>query len=140
MNAARASREAKSSGTGHVLLAQDDRGLGLVAADFLGRQAVDLVREDQPPVGFVDEEIGTEVGDVAAGFEPDGRDADVARNIVAAARLQSGDESEDAAAAVAHIVEAETPVVRSERDDEMDQGEIANLGILADEARKGTEP
>src|SRR3546814_10740609 len=61
------------------------------------RQAVDLGREDQPPVGFVDEEIGTEVGDVAAGFEPDGRDADVARHIVAAARLQFGDESADAA-------------------------------------------
>src|SRR3546814_19707707 len=52
MNTARASREAKSSGTGHVLLAQDDRGLGLVAADFLGRQAVALVREDPPPVGL----------------------------------------------------------------------------------------
>src|SRR3546814_14567735 len=59
MNAARASREAKSSGTGHVLLAQDDRGLGLVAADFLGRQAVDLVREDQPPGGFGGDETET---------------------------------------------------------------------------------
>src|SRR3546814_5681422 len=54
MNAARASREAKPSGTWRLLLPKDDRRLGLVAADFLDRQPVDLVREDQPLVGFVD--------------------------------------------------------------------------------------
>src|SRR3546814_15917385 len=65
MNAARASRAAKSSGTGHVLLAQDDRGPGLVAAHFPGRQALALDRVDQPPVAFAAQEIGVEVGSVA---------------------------------------------------------------------------
>src|SRR3546814_12985362 len=90
MKAARSSREAKPSGTGSPLLPKDDRRLGLVAADFLDRQPVDLVREDQPLVGFVDEEIGAEVGDVAAGLEPDGGDADVTWHIVAAARSEEG--------------------------------------------------
>src|SRR3546814_15350674 len=89
MKAARSSREAKPSGTGSPLLPKDDRRLGLVAADFLDRQPVDLVREDQPLVGFVDEEIGAEVGDVAAGLEPDGGDEDVTRHIVAAADRKS---------------------------------------------------
>src|SRR3546814_16412760 len=89
MKAARSSREAKPSGTGRPLLPKDDRRLGLVAADFTDRQPVDLVREDQPLVGFVDEEIGAEVGDAAAGIEPNSGDADVTRHIGAAARLGS---------------------------------------------------
>src|SRR3546814_13074862 len=105
MKAARSSREAKPSGTGRPLLPKDDRRLGLVAADFLDRQPVDLVREDQPLVGFVDEEIGAEVGDVAAGLEPDGGDADVTRPIVAAARHEFAEKGADAAAAADNTVE-----------------------------------
>src|SRR3546814_9892376 len=107
MKAVRSSREAKPSAIGgHPrVLAEDDRRLGLVAADLVDRQPVYLVREDQPAVGLVDVEMGGEVGDVAPRLVPDGRDADVARHVVAAARLQLGEEGADAAARIEHVVD-----------------------------------
>src|SRR3546814_14786668 len=107
MKAVRSSREAKPSAIGgHPrVLAEDDRRLGLVAADLVDRQPVYLVREDQPAVGLVDVEMGGEVGDVAPRLVPDGRDADVARHVVAAARLQLGEEGADAAARIEQLVD-----------------------------------
>src|SRR3546814_15203448 len=59
MKAARSSREAKPSAIGgHPFLAEDDRRLGLVTADFFDRQPLALVREDQPAGGLVDMNMG----------------------------------------------------------------------------------
>src|SRR3546814_4213629 len=116
---------------GHPFLAEDDRRLGLVSADFFDRQPLDLVREDQPAVGWVDMKMGRQVGDVAARLVPDGRDADVARHIVTAARLQFGEEGADAAARIEDVVDQEQAVVGAERVDQIAEGEHLHLCFLA---------
>src|SRR3546814_17558233 len=67
--------------------------------------------------------MGRQVGDVAARLVPDGRDADVARHIVTAARLQFGEEGADAAARLADVVDPEQAVVGAERVDQLAAGE-----------------
>ena len=52
--------------------------LGLVAGDLFRGEALQLVGEDQPVLGRVDEIVGRPVGAVVAGLEEDRGDADVA--------------------------------------------------------------
>src|SRR3546814_12731050 len=133
MKAVRSSREAKPSAIGgHPrVLAEDDRRLGLVAADLVDRQPVYLVREDQPAVGLVDVEMGGEVGDVAPRLVPDGRDADVARHVVAAAVLQLREEGADAAARTDHAAQQDTGVVAAAGSDQIAERQHLYTGLRA---------
>src|SRR3546814_8865128 len=78
--------------------------------------------------------MGRQVGDVAARLVPDGRDADVARHIVTAARLQFGEEGADAAARIEDVVDQEQAVVGAERVDQIAEGEHLHLCFLAVDA------
>src|SRR3546814_16099939 len=81
--------------------------------------------------------MGGVVGDVAPRLVPGGRDSDGARHVLAAARLQLGEEGADAAARIEHVVAGEQAVVGAERVDQIAEREHLYLGIGAVDAGLG---
>jgi hypothetical protein len=105
----------------------------LVAENLLLRQSLDLMREHQPSIGFVDVIVRFESADVSGRLVIHGRDAELFRQIALATARELGNDRFQAAAGVEYVIDQQQFVLRRQLRDEIIHGVDPNcLGFGVD--------